>query len=78
MQIVLIEDEHSYLIAPIGEEDASGPSFWFSIEATQKLWDAGWKPYKQPRVSKYLIRLLQAEGHIRRWVWPPCCVCGAV
>ena len=75
MQIIVREDEQSYLVEPFGEEDE--PSFWISTEATQKLWDAGWRPYKQPRVSKYLVRVLQAQGEIRRWIWPPCCVCGA-
>lgn len=80
MQIVLREDPMSYFIEQYSDESVDQPTFWVSPAGTQKLWDAGWRPYTQPRCSKYLFGLLVGSGDVRRWLWPPplcCSACGS-
>ena len=70
MQVLLYTDEHSYIMEPYGEEEDT-QSYWVSVPATERLWRAGWIPYDQPRVSRYLFAVLWSRGEIRYWQHRP-------
>ena len=67
---MLREDTFGFLVEPYGEEVVD-VSYWVSVDGTQGLWDAGWRPYLMPRVSRFLVCRLYSDGHLRLWVWPP-------
>ena len=69
MQVLVYEDDMSYIIEPYGIEDEI--TFWCSAYATRRLWDAGWEPYTQPRISRYLFAHLWQQGEIREWPHKP-------
>ena len=65
MQVLITQDQFSYVIEPYGTEDR--PTYWVSPLATQLMWDAGWRPYEMPRLSKPLFSSLWSHRQIRRW-----------
>ncbi len=55
MLLHLTEDEHGWLAEPHGTE----PECWSTtLEGSAQLKDAGWVPYRMPRVSRHVMDML--------------------
>ena len=73
MRVLVFEDTFGYIVEPYATE--SLPTYWISPAGTQRLWDAYWEPYNQPRVSRYLFSVLWGHGEIREWAHRPVVGC---
>ncbi len=62
MILHLVETQHGFIATPHGEE----PLSWF-VDAVggELMKNAGWRPFEQPRISRWLFWKLRAEGHLR-------------
>ena len=63
MLFVITQDEHGYVYEPHGNE----PEVWSTtLEGSDLLKAAGWRPYAMHRVSLHLHEALLKAGHLRR------------